>query len=384
MFKSINRQGTHTTKYDDAKKKFGTDDLMPLWVADMDLASPLCVQEALQKRAKHPIYGYTVYPESYYEAIQNWMQKRFSWTIEKEWIVPCYGVVPSINFAISAYSKEGDGIIVQTPIYPPFVSSIKHKKRKVLDNTLVYENASYHVDFVDFESKAKVAKLFLLCSPHNPTGRAWSKDELEKMIEICLANDVLIISDEIHADVVYEKVHHSVGSFEHMAKHCVVLAAPSKTFNIAGLNTSYAIIPDSSVRKAYIREQNKSGISNGNPFGIEGLMAAYASGDVWLEALKKHLLRNIDFVKVFLEKEKLPIITVKTEATFLMWLDCKGLGLKQDELLDFFIKEAKLGLNNGMDFGQAGIGFMRLNVGTSISVLEEAMQRLLKAYRGRF
>jgi len=217
MFKAINRQGTYTTKYDDAKKKFATDDLLPLWVADMDLASPLCVQETLKKRAAHPLYGYTVYPPAYYEAIQNWMQKRFDWHIDKEWIVPCYGVVPSLNFAITAYSKEGDGIIVQTPIYPPFVSSVKHKHRKVLDNTLVYENGKYHIDFEDFELKAKEAKLFLLCSPHNPTARAWDKEELEKLIQICLDNDVLIIADEIHADIVYEKVHHSVGSFEKMA-----------------------------------------------------------------------------------------------------------------------------------------------------------------------
>ncbi len=184
MFNSVNRQGTYTTKYDDAQKKFGTDDLLPLWVADMDLASPLCVQKRLQERALHPLYGYTVYPPAYYEAIQNWMKKRFDWDIEKEWIVPCYGVVPSLNFAISAYTQEGDGIMVQTPIYTPFVSSVKHKKRKVLDNTLVYDNGKYHIDFEDFARKAKEAKLFLLCSPHNPTSRVWDKDELEKMIEI--------------------------------------------------------------------------------------------------------------------------------------------------------------------------------------------------------
>ena len=381
MFKSINRQGTYTTKYDDAKKKFGTDELMPLWVADMDLASPLCVQEAMHKRAKHPIYGYTIYPEAYYESIQNWMQKRFAWHIEKEWIVPCYGVVPSLNFAISAYSEVGDGIIVQTPIYAPFVGSVKHKNRKVLDNTLLYKDGAYYIDFEDFERKAKVAKLFLLCSPHNPTGRVWNEEELTKIIEICLANDVLIISDEIHADVVYEKVHHSVGSFEQIAKHCVVLNAPSKTFNIAGLNTSYAIIPDIRVRHAYVLEQNKSGITNGNPFGIEALMAAYDGGEEWLEVLNKHLSDNIVYVTDFLKKEGLPIVPVKTEATFLMWLDCKGLGLKEEALVDFFVHEVRLGLNNGVDFGKAGEGFMRLNIGTSRAVLEEAMQRLLRAIR---
>lgn len=381
MFENINRQGTHTTKYDDAKKKFGTNDLLPLWVADMDLASPLCVQEALQKRAKHPIYGYTIYPDTYYESIQKWMQTRFGWQVEKEWIVPCYGVVPSLNFAISAYSNEGDSIIVQTPIYAPFFSSVEAKKRKVLDNTLVYENGIYHIDFADFESKVKEAKLFLLCSPHNPTGRVWNKEELEKLIELCVKHKVIIISDEIHADVVYEKVHHIIGSFENVAKHCVILNAPSKTFNIAGLNTSYAIIPDETLRLKFNEEQDRSGITNGNPFGIDALMSAYEEGAGWLDKLKEHLSSNINYVKMSLEKEKIPIKVVSTEATFLMWLDCRDLGLSQEKLVDFLCYEAKLGLNDGTSFGQSGEGFMRLNVGTSKVVLEEAMSRLLTAYR---
>lgn len=381
MFKAVNRRGTHTVKWDEAKKKFGTDDLLPLWVADMDLASPKCVRESMKKRASHPIYGYTIYPESYYEAIQNWMLDRFSWEIEKEWIVPCYGVVPSLNFALSAYSKEGDGIIVQTPIYPPFVSSVKHKNRKLLDNTLLYENGSYHIDFKDFEHKAKEAKLFLLCSPHNPTGRVWSAEELDKLIDICIDNDVLMVSDEIHADIVYKKVHHSAGSFEKMMHRCVILNAPSKTFNIAGLNTSYAIIPDASLRQAYSQEQNKSGISNGNPFGIEALISAYQEGAPWLESLKEYLMSNITYVKTFLQEHNIPIYAVPTEATFLMWLDCKGMGMSHDKLLDFFFYKAKLGLNDGLSFGDTGAGFMRLNVGTSKEILEEAMNRLLHAYK---
>ncbi len=380
MFQSINRQGTYTTKYDDAQKKFGTDDLLPLWVADMDLASPMCVQETLAKRAAHPLYGYTVYPPRYYDAIQNWIQKRFGWSVEKEWIVPCYGVVPSLNFAIHAYTKEGDAIIVQTPLYPPFVSSVKHKKRKVLDNTLVYDNGTYHIDFEDFEAKAKEATLFLLCSPHNPTSRAWDKEELERLIEICLQENVLIVADEIHADVVYEKLHHSIGSFEKMMHKCVVLNAPSKIFNIAGLNTSYAIIPDTRLRHKYILEQDKSGITNGNPFGIEALMSAYEEGDAWLDALKVHLQENIRYVKTFLDTHGLPIKVVPTEATFLMWLNCRNMGLSHEELTHFFYYKAKLGLNDGMSFGGTGEGFMRLNIGTGKEVLALAMQQLLDAF----
>jgi len=380
-FEAIDRNGTYATKYESAVKKFGTNDLLPLWVADMDLASPQCVQNALIERAKHPLYGYTDYPNRYFTAIRNWYEKAYGWQIEKEWIVPCYGVVPSINFAIEAYSKEGDGILIQTPIYPPFVSSVKHRKRRVLDNTLVYKGGKYVINFEDLETKAKEAKLFLLCSPHNPTGRVWDTEELEKIIDICVANGVVIVSDEIHADMVYKKIHHCLGSFEKTAKHCVVFNAPSKTFNVAGLNTSFAIIPDARVRRAYKVEQDRSGISNGTPFGIEALMSAYEGGEIWLKELKEYLQDNIDFVKEYLSRMQLPIRPVKTEATFLMWLDCREMGLEQKYLVQFFIEKAKLGLNDGKSFGECGEGFMRLNIATSREVLHEAMQRIEKAYR---
>ncbi|MCF6206976.1 MAG: PatB family C-S lyase [Sulfurovum sp.] len=378
-FEAVDRSGTYTTKYDDAILKFGTDDLLPLWVADMDLASPPCVQEALQRRAAHPVYGYTTYPERYYEAIVKWYETQYGWKIEREWIVPCYGVVPSMNFAIEALSNKGEGIIVQTPIYPPFFSSVKHRKRKVLENPLLYVNGRYEIDFADFEAKAKEASLFLFCSPHNPTGRAWSDAELDQLIAICVRYGVKIVADEIHADIVYGRTHRSLGSFEAAKKQCVVLHAPSKTFNIAGLNTSFAVIPDGRIRRAYKAEQDRSGITNGNPFGIEALMAAYEDGSAWLEALKKHLQGNIAYVNTFLQKHALPVKSVPTEATFLMWLDCTHMGLSQEALVDFFIKNAKLGLNDGAGFGSGGEGFMRLNVGTSRSVIEEAMERLLHA-----
>ena len=380
-FEAVDRSGTYTTKYEDAVVKFGTDDLLPLWVADMDLASPPCVQEALSARAAHPVYGYTVYPERYYEAIEKWYATRYDWQIRREWIVPCYGVVPSMNFAIEAFSKKGEGIIVQTPIYPPFVSSVRHRKRRVLDNALYYENGRYHIDFEDFEQKAQEASLFLLCSPHNPTGRAWSKRELEQLIDICVKHDVRIVADEIHADIIYSGVYRSIGSFEKAHKYCMVLHAPSKTFNVAGLNTSFAIIPDSRIRRAYKLEQDRSGITNGNPFGIEALMRAYEEGEAWLEALKKHLSGNIAYLRQFLRTHALPIVPVKSEATFLLWLDCRGMGMDQDTLKQFFYVKAKLGLNDGMGFGKSGEGFMRLNVGTSLTVIREAMERLLTAYK---
>ena len=380
-FEAVDREGTYTTKYDDAIKKFGTDDLLPLWVADMDLASPPCVSEALQHRAAHPLYGYTTYPQRYYDAIERWYAHQYGWQIAREWIVPCYGVVPSINFAIEALSHEGDGVIVQTPIYPPFTASVRHRKRKLLENALRCQNGRYEIDFEDFERKAKEAALFLLCSPHNPTGRAWQAWEIERMIEICTAHNVVIVSDEIHGDIVYGRRHRSVGNFEQAQDRCIVLNAPSKTFNVAGLNTSFAIIPHGRIRRAYMLEQNRSGITNGNPFGIEALMATYEGGDAWLAALKVHLEDNIAYVRDFLQTHALPIVPVDTEATFLMWLDCSQMGLSQEALVDFFIHRAKLGLNDGVSFGRNGEGFMRLNVGTSRAVLERAMSRLLDAWR---
>jgi cystathionine beta-lyase len=382
-FQGVDRKSTYAVKLDEASKKFGTDDLLPLWVADMDIASPSCVQKAIQKRALHPVYGYTVYPERYFSAIQSWYHKRFGWEIPKEWIVPAYGVVPSLNFAIHAYTEENDGIIIQTPLYPPFSGSVRRQKRRILDNTLIYEEGSYRIDFDDFEVKAKEARLFLLCSPHNPSGRVWDREELEKIIDICLENEVVIVSDEIHADIVYKKMHRVLGSFEKIQEQCVILNAPSKTFNIAGLNTSYAIIPNRKLRIAYIHEQNSSGITNGTPFGIEALMAAYEEGEAWLEGLKEMLWENIMFVKDFISQHTLPIKVVNTEATFLVWLDCKEMGLSHEKLVEFFIHEAKLGLNDGMSFGKAGEGFMRLNIGTSKEVIKKAMKQLLQAYRER-
>ncbi|MEA3456272.1 MAG: PatB family C-S lyase [Campylobacterota bacterium] len=376
-FSAADRRNTHAVKWEERCTKFGTEDLIPLWVADMDLASPPSVQEAIVNRAKHPIYGYTIYPDAYFDVIISWIQRRFDWQIDREWIVPAYGVVPSINFSIEALTEAGDGVIVQTPIYPPFISSVHKHRRKFLENRLLYADGEYSIDFEDFESKAKEAKLFLFCSPHNPTGRVWDHKELERLIAICRRYDVKIVSDEIHADIVYEKKHHILASLA--PERTIILNAPSKTFNIAGLNSSFAVIPDKRLRSAYHSEQRKAGLGDGNPFGIEALIAAYSSADRWLDDLKKYLNNNINFVAEFITHHKLAIIPVKTEATFLVWLDCQGLGFDDKELQEFFIKEAKLGLNSGSSFGEAGSGFMRLNIGTSREVLEEAMSRLLEA-----
>lgn len=380
IFEAVDRMQSYAVKLEDAVKKFGTDDLLPMWVADMDIASPSCVVEAIKRRAAHRVYGYTVYPQRYFDAIMGWYERRYGWKVAQEWIVPSHGVVSSINFALQAYTNEGDGVIIQTPLYPPFAASIHKHKRKILDNTLLYEEGRYRIDFEDFESKAKEAKLFMLCSPHNPTGRVWDKEEMERMIDICIANDVMIVSDEIHADIVYRKTFQSLGVFEKIQNRCAMFNAPSKTFNIAGLNTSYAIIPNKKLRLKYMQEQAKSGLGNGNPFGIEALMAAYEEGEDWLEELKIVLQENIAYVGDFIRQHHIPVHAVETEATFLIWLDCKSMLLNHEDMVKFFFQKAKLGLNDGMSFGDAGEKMMRLNVGTSKAVVRQAMQQLLSAY----
>ncbi len=376
---SVNRQNTHAVKLESASTKFGTNDLLPLWVADMDIASAPCVQDAILQRALHPIYGYTVYSEEYYKSIKNWMLGRFGLAVDTESIIPAYGVVPSLNFSIEAFTQMGEGVIVQTPLYPPFVSSVQKHRRKLLDNKLLYKNGVYSIDFEDFEAKAKEAKLFLFCSPHNPSGRVWDKAELERLVQICEKEDVIIVSDEIHSDIVYEKSHYNMALLA--PQRSIILTAPSKSFNIAGLNTSYAIIPNKKLRKAYTNEQRKNGFNDGNIFGIEALIASYTLGEVWLEELKLHLKANIDFVNNFLHTHTLPIFATDTQATYLMWLDCSALEMDDKELEKFFVYDAKLGLNSGVSFGNVGSGFMRLNIATSLEVLEEAMQRLYNAYK---
>lgn len=373
MLEFIDRKNTNSLKWDDLQNRFNNENLLPLWVADMDIASPKAVQEAIIKRASHPIYGYTIYPKDYFDSIIDWLKE---YNLTKKDIIPSYGVVLSLYISVRAFSKENDGIIIQTPIYPPFISSVKHQKRKILENRLIYENGKYSIDFKDLEEKAKEAKMLLLCSPHNPTGRVWTKNELKKIVDIATKYDLIIVSDEIHSDMSFKPFTPISTLFD----NTITLNAPSKTFNIAGLHTSFTIIKNSSLKKRYEIEQKKSGVDDPNPFGVEALKVAYTQKE-WLIELKEYLRENRNFVKAFLKDNNIPIKQIEMEATFLMWLDCKELNLSQKELVSFFIEKANLGLNDGASFGKNGEGFMRLNIGTSKDTLKQAMQQLNKAYR---
>jgi cystathionine beta-lyase len=383
-FDAVARQGTGAIKWDDTFRYFDREDLLPLWVADMDIAAPQVIQDALRTRAEHPVYGYTLFGQGFYDAIVWWYAHHFNWEIDPEWIVPDHGVVVSINTAITALTRPGDGIIIQTPIYPPFMSAVQDNHRQMLENRLLYEGGHYTIDWDDFETKAQQATMFILCSPHNPTTRTWSEEELARMADICTKNGVIIVADEIHSDVVHVRKHTPIGNLPDAIHNILTLHAPSKTFNIAGLNTSYAIIPNATLRDAYRKRHQQIGLPHGNPFGIAGLEAAYTpEGVAWLKQLMTHLHNNIALVREYLRTHIPQITPVETEATFLVWLDCQKLGLDDDGLEKLFFDQAGLALNMGKSFGEAGSGFMRLNIGTSRTILEQALSQLHHAVSKR-
>ncbi len=376
--KPLSRDNTFSEKYESKIEKFGTDDVIPLWIADMDLPSSQAIQSALIKRVKHPIYGYTVYYDTYYESIIRWMNKSHTWKIQREWIAPISSIVTGLHLAVEVFTKKGEGVIIQPPIYPPFYRAVKNHKRKLLENELKLLNGRYEIDFDDFEKKAKEAKIFLFCSPHNPTGRVWSKIELERLVYICKKNNVIIISDEVHADLVYGGNQHiPIATLKDAKDITITLNAPSKTFNVAGIVSAYAIVENSSLRRRFHEIFKRYSLSEPTPISLSATVAAYEQSDVWLEELLVYLKGNLDFIKRRLGN--IPNIkAMPTESTFLIWLDCHAVNLDDKELQDFFVKKAKLGLNPGFTFGKGGEGFMRLNFATSMETLEMAMDQLEK------
>jgi cystathionine beta-lyase len=379
----IPRSGTNCIKYDAREWMFKTDDVLPLWVADTDFRTPDFIVDAIRKRAEHELFGYTFKPDSYYDAIIGWMKRRHNWEVKKEWISFSPGVVAGLTIAIETFSKPGDGVIVQPPVYFPFFDSVKGTKRKLVENPLKNENGRLTFDFEDLKSKIdKTTKLLLLCNPQNPGGMVWTRSELEKLSSICLENGVMVISDEIHSDLIF--TGHSHIPFtklsEEAAKNSLVCMAPSKTFNVAGLASSLVIIPDKTKHARYERALNVGHLGMGNIFGTVALEAAYIHGDEWLAQLMDYLWENYLFLEKFM-KVNLPKINVmKPEATYLIWLDFRGYGMNDEELMKFTVNKAKVGLNNGGRFGTGGDGWMRLNIGCPRNVLEEGLNRLKIAF----
>ena len=381
--KIIDRSNTHSVKFDLRKLYFGREDVIPLWVADMDFETPNFIREAIKKRAEHPIYGYTIKSEGYFNAIINWLKDRHLWEVKKEEISFSPGVVPGFTLAILAYSKPGDQVVVQPPVYFPFFQSVTDNGRKLIHNQLLEKDNYYTIDFEDLEKKLSHPKttLFLISSPHNPVGRVWSKEELEKMVELCKKYNVLLLSDEIHGDLVFKEYQHIPSSSisDDAKDSCITFMAPSKTFNVAGLSSSFLVIQNPNLKKRYEEVLQAYHLGGGNIFGAVALQAAFEKGHDWLDELMSYLQKNVDYVSDFFASNLPQISFQKPEATYLLWLNCKSLNLDAEALKKLFVEEAALGLNAGSIFGPGGDGYMRMNVACPKSVLEKALHQLLKA-----
>jgi cystathionine beta-lyase len=382
----LHREGTGCIKYDARKAYFGTDNLIPLWVADMDFRSPGFISEAIRERTKHGVFGYFLKPESYYQAIIDWMSIRHAWIIPKDWILFAPGVVPALNMAVLAYTQPGDKIIIQPPVYFPFFTAIKNHDREISNNPLKEKDGTYSMDFEQLESIIdEKTKMFILCSPHNPVGRVWRREELLTLAEICLKHDILILSDEIHADLTFNGFKHiaTASLSEAIAERTVSFIAPSKTFNLAGLATSNLIIPNKDLRDQYTKLMDNLHVASGNIFGVLATEVGYRYGLEWLNQLMEYLQTNLDFLTEFI-RDKLPQIKViRPEATYLVWLDFRALGLSQKELKEFLSEKVGLGLNDGTTFGSGGEGYMRINIACRKSLLIEALDKLYRALESR-
>jgi cysteine-S-conjugate beta-lyase len=383
--KIINRKGSFCAKWDELEEKFGRKDLLPLWVADMDFQSPKPVIDAIIDRAKHGIYGYTSRPSIYYDSIVNWIEKRYNWNIKKNWITFSPGVLPAISFAIQNFTIPGDQIIIQPPVYYQFYEIIKNNGRNIIKNSLYLKKGRYYMDFSDLKNKAMEprVKMMILCNPHNPVGRVWQKEELLELGEICYKNGILVVSDEIHSDIVLGKnIYYPFAKLsKENLSNSITCISPSKTFNLAGLQTSAIIIPQKNILKDYNVALNANRVMRNNFFGLISLMAAYNYGEEWLNQLLKYLNNNLYFLINYIEKNIPLIKVIKPEGTYLVWLDCRKLNMNHTELEEFFINKARVALDGGHWFGSEGRGFMRINIATPMNVLNDALERIKVAIR---
>lgn len=375
-----NRRGTNCFKYDFAREMGMPEDVLPLWVADMDFPTAPAVLERLHALAEHGIFGYTGVKDAYFSAVHNWYAQRFGWETQRSWLVTTPGVVFAIAIAIRAFTQKGDAILIQQPVYYPFANKVTENDRQLVVNPLVLKNGRYEMDFADMERKIVDyhVKMLLLCSPHNPVGRVWTKEELLRVGEICQKHGVLVVSDEIHADFTYAGHTHRVFASvkSEFADFTITCTAPSKTFNLAGLQNSNIFIPNRQLRHAYKKELSACGCGGTNCMGMAACQAAYEAGADWLEQLKQYLAGNLAYIRQFL-REKLPeIALIEPEGTYLVWLDLRKLGLTEQQQQQLIVQDAKLWLDTGTLFGQGGEGFERINIACPRTTIEQAMQRL--------
>lgn len=378
----IDRSGNHAAKYDERGKKFGRDDVIPLWVADMDFKTAQPIIDALREKAEQGIFGYTTRPEFYFDAICGWQERRNGWKIDKSLIGFCLGVVPALSTIVREFTEKGDKVLIQTPVYSEFYDVVEALDRTVVENPLVRgEDGRYSVDFEDFEKKLTGVKLFMLCSPHNPVGLVWSREDLTRMAELCLSYGVLLVSDEIHSDLVFGgKKHIPTATLSPRIRDSVITCiSGTKTFNLAGLQASSVVFPNAQYKKKFEAFWNGMDVHRNNSFSLVAMEAAFNRGEEWLEQLLVYLEGNFRFVKEYCERNIPEIKTFLPEATYLMWLDCTALGLDNEGLRRFFIEKAGLGLNEGYTFHRSLSGFMRLNAACPRPVLQQAMEQLRDA-----
>jgi cystathionine beta-lyase len=379
----IRRENTDCVKYDLRNAIFGTEDVIPMWVADMDFKSPDFVVRSLKERLNHEILGYSVRNEGFYDAVINWFKKRHSVEINRNQITVSPGVVPALSMCVLAYSKPGDKIIIQPPVYHPFFDMVLNNGRQLVCNPLTFKDNCYFIDFDDLERKIdSKTKMLFLSNPHNPVGRVWTLEELTRLSELCMKHDILILSDEIHSDLIFKPHTHIpiLSVSEAIAQRSITTIAPSKTFNLAGLHTSVLIIPNQKLYSEYESVLDQLHIGSGNLFGNIALEAAYKYGEEWLEQLLDYLQGNLDFTRNFLKSYLPDIQLVEPEGTYLLWLDFRNMNLPQKELNDFLIQKAKVGFNDGVIFGQGGEGFQRMNIACPRSVIEKALNQIKKAW----
>lgn len=382
----IDRRNTNCLKYDFAVERGKQEGILPLWVADMDFRTAPEVIDALVKEAQHGIFGYSEVKEDYFKALYRWFLKHFSWEIREEWLVKTPGVVFAIAQAVKAFTEEGDSILLCQPVYYPFMECILDNKRKLVNSQLVYKDGKYDIDFEDFEKKIieNHVKLFLLCSPHNPVGRVWSREELTRVGDICLKHKVVVLSDEIHCDFTYEGYTHTpfAGISEEFAQNSVVCTAPSKTFNLAGLQVSNIFIPDEKKRKLFKKAVDAAGYSQLNVMGLVAAKAAYTYGEEWLCELKEYLRGNLAFVRDYLRENLPQIKLVEPQGTYLIWLDLSGLSLTLRELEELVSQKANLWLDGGFIFGKETEQFQRMNIACTRKTLQQALCQLKAAVEG--
>lgn len=383
----IDRTHTWSIKHDFKKENGKADDILPLWVADMDFRSPDSVVEALKKAVDHGIFGYSRADESYFDAVAAWYQKRHHLTLQPEWMTCTPGIVFALSIAVRAFTQEGDAVLIQPPVYHPFSRAILRNKRTMVENPLVLKDGHYEMDLEELEQKVldEHVKLMILCNPHNPVGRVWTREELTALADICLRHHVYVISDEIHGDFVWQGHEQTpyASISEEACLHSMMCTAPSKTFNLAGMATSNLFIPDPEMRRKFRSELLDVGQENMNRLGLFACRAAYEGGGEWLDQLIGYLAGNLALVRDFCKNRVPQIQLVEPEGTYLAWLDCRELGMTDDELMAFFSNEAKVWLDPGTHSGEQGSGFMRFNLGSSRSVIAQALDQIEAAWKKR-